>query len=146
MVVDIELRLVEVRLERWAPFIVKDSHALGYPKASPIYRMRNGAIIQGTRRHDIEALAGHEEEWATDRAISEMPLMIRLPLLRSCHLKYDRGGRLIPHVSTVERNAKDLGLSVRTFHDRVRLAKYWLLGRFQARPNRSSTQLFSTRY
>jgi hypothetical protein len=118
---DPELAPIDLKLDRWAEWITKDAHGLGFPSETTLSRMhRQGMPIQGTRRWDIELLAGHEEEWAVEQAITEMPEAIREPLR---HSYLGRGDD--------RQKARDLQLSVRTYYDRVRLAKYWLMGRFQ---------------
>jgi hypothetical protein len=118
---DPELIPIETKLDRWAEWITKDAHGLGFPRETTLSRMsQHGMPIRGTRRWEMEILAGHEDEWAVEQAISEMPEPIREPLK---HSYLGRGDD--------KQKARDLELSVRTFYDRVRLAKYWLMGRFQ---------------
>jgi hypothetical protein len=139
MVKDIELSLVRVRLDRWALAEKRGRAGLGYPTASPIYRLvRDGTSIQAAPgrldvvERDTEFDLEIEE---TQVAVDRLPDYLREPLV----LAYlDPRGH--------EDKLKLLNISERKFYELLNYARHRLVGLLLNPKPRAPIQLYAVRY
>jgi hypothetical protein len=122
MIVDHELSLTKLRLDRWASAEKRDRLGLGYPTASPIYRlMRDGTAIQAAfpRLNRLEVLTELDREIEeTQAAVGRLPDYLRDPLI----LAY-----LDPR-STADKLV-ELNLSQRKYYDTLDSVRQRLAGK-----------------
>ena len=109
---------IELRLSNWAKWAkVQRNYGLGFPGESPISKlMREGASCHKVYNSRIPDNPNAEK---TEAAIREMPEHL------SCIIEqyYLRSG-------SVQQKARELSMSRVTFYEHLRMAKYWLLGKW----------------
>ena len=110
--------VVEVSLSHWARWArVKRNFGLGFPSESRESKLRREGfyVSQGFQTR----LPEDKEAEKTEKAICEMP-----EKLKGVIIKY----YLQP--GSVLQKADEMNMSRVTFHEYLRMAKYWLLGKW----------------
>lgn len=108
---------VEVKLNQWARW-ARTEHDYGLGFRHETYEkklMREGTIIRSTYRPEPDDPISEE----TETAIKEMPEHLR-KVVEKYYLKS----------GSVQDKARDLNMGRVTFHEHLRMAKYWLLGKW----------------
>jgi DNA-directed RNA polymerase specialized sigma24 family protein len=138
MVIDIELSLVKVCLNRWAQADKRERLGQGYPTASPIYRLvRDGTAIQAApgRLEPVERATELDLELEeTQAAVDRLPDYLREPLV----LAY-----LDPR--DTEDKLRELTMSERKFYELLNYARHRLTGMLLGQKP-APVQLYTVRY
>jgi hypothetical protein len=108
---------IEHRLNHWSRWAkVEPNFGLGYPSETSIKKlMRDGVIIRSKYRPEPDDPYAE----TTEAAIREMPEHLR-EVIETYYFDY----------GSVEQKAKKLKMGRVTFHGHLRMAKYWLLGKW----------------
>ena len=112
-----EINDIDNRLNHWAKWAkIEPNYGLGYPGETAIKKlMRDGVIIRSQYRPEPDDPYAE----TTEAAIREMPEHLR----KVIEIYYFEHG-------SVEQKAKKLKMGRVTFHSHLRMAKYWLLGKW----------------
>ncbi len=111
------LEEIDNRLNHWARWARTESNfGLGYPNETSIKKlMRDGIIVRSSYRPEPDDPYAEK----TEAAIRQMPKHLREVI----ELHYFTYG-------SIEQKAKELNIGRVTFHSHLRMAKYWLLGKW----------------
>ena len=114
-----EIDEIENRLNHWARWArVESDYGLGYPKETAVKKlMREGVIIRNKYRPEPDDPYAEK----TEAAIREMPEHLR-EVIETYY--FDHG--------SIEQKAKKLEMGRVTFHAHLKMAKYWLLGKWSS--------------
>jgi DNA-directed RNA polymerase specialized sigma24 family protein len=139
MVIDRELSLVKVRLDRWARADKRDRLGQGYPTASPIYcLMRDGTAIQAApgRLDAMEQATELDLEIEeTQVAVDRLPDYLREPLVLAYLDPRDLDDKL-----------RLLNVSERKLYELLNFARHRLVGLLLNQKPRAPVQLYAVRY
>lgn len=109
---------IEISLSHWARWArVKRNFGLGFPSETRESKLRREGF--SLSRGYQPRLPEDREAEKTEKAICEMP-----EKLKAVVLKY------YLHPGSVIQKADELNMSRVTFHEYLRMAKYWLLGKW----------------